>query len=200
MDELCATSSACIVAGDICEARPNPVAGPVFAAADAGLETLNGPACSKPGAETPDGAGADADAINDRTAPNAADAAPKANSMIKLQYAPPERQMPSCPSLLAQAFSPNLLASAVPGQTARERPAFLNSSAPVPPATDAVQGRFCPLVASTGGCHWVPTALPTGLAHVTRSRSACRNPLLESVHVPANCAASPDHRTVDPGG
>lgn len=115
VDQLCAASSACIVAGDIREAGPNPVAGPVFAAAEAGLETLNGPACPKPGAETPDGAGEDADAINDRTAPNAVDAAPKANSMIKLQYAP--RQ--AAEAFTPESVSPDLLASAVPGQKVR---------------------------------------------------------------------------------
>ncbi|MDE2243470.1 MAG: hypothetical protein KGK01_13880 [Bradyrhizobium sp.] len=111
VDELCASSSACIVAGDIREAVLNPVAGPVFAAAEAGLETLNGPACSKPEPETPDGAGEDADVINDRTASNAVDAAPKANSMIKLQYAP--RQA---------AYVVH--ASAVPGQKSGKEAAF----------------------------------------------------------------------------
>jgi hypothetical protein len=42
-DWLCAASSACIVAGEICEGALNPVAtGPEFVAAEAGLEISNG--------------------------------------------------------------------------------------------------------------------------------------------------------------
>jgi hypothetical protein len=42
-DWLCAASSACIVAGEICEGAPNPVVtGPVFVAVEAGLEIWNG--------------------------------------------------------------------------------------------------------------------------------------------------------------
>jgi hypothetical protein len=41
-DWLCAASSSLIVAGEICEAAPNPVAGIGFVEAGAGLPTSNG--------------------------------------------------------------------------------------------------------------------------------------------------------------
>jgi len=82
-DWPCADSSACIVAGEICELALNPVvAGPAFAVVEAELEISNGLPCPKPVAEAPDCVADDADEASAWMASMALDAAPIANNMI----------------------------------------------------------------------------------------------------------------------
>jgi hypothetical protein len=84
---LCAASSACIVAGEICE--PPPVK-PVVP-----LELEPVEVCSRLDKSNPvDDADVVAEEVSDWIALAAVDAAPKANSMVKLRYTPPDAAQP----------------------------------------------------------------------------------------------------------
>jgi hypothetical protein len=100
-DWLCAASSACIVAGEICERRPlNPLV-PV--------EPVE--VSPKLGSSNPVEVADDVvEEASDWSALTAVDAAPKANSMVTLRYMPPKA---------AQPYTPVTSASAMPLQKAQ---------------------------------------------------------------------------------
>jgi ribulose-phosphate 3-epimerase len=168
-DWPCAASSASIVAGEICDAAPNPVVGAVVADAEALLGISNG-LSPKPVAWVE----LELDEVSDWTASNAVDAAPRANSMTELL---PQRAA-SC--LDGPSIQQAPCHRANPCQT---RLFVFRTARPswqlMPP-----RQKF-PLPSPIG------FALPPGLAHVTRTTVRMLSRVPGNSHMAAQFASRP---------